>query len=98
VAQREFASLRQLLPSVLARVARDSGSARPLRPIWEEAVGGTIARNAWPVSLKDGVLTVGVSSEAWARALAQREAELVGRLSERLGGGVVCRLAFRLGP
>lgn len=98
VAKREFTSMKQLLPSVLARVAQDSGSARALLPIWEEAVGGQIARNARPMSLANGQLTLQVPSAVWARDLAQREAELVARLSERLGPGVVRRLAFRVGP
>lgn len=89
--------MKQLLPAVLGRVARESGSARGLLPIWEEAVGAQISKQARPISLERGLLLVEVPSAVWARDLAQREAELVARLSERLGGGVVTRLAFRLG-
>jgi len=97
VARREFTSLKQLLPAVLGRVARESGSARALLPIWEEAVGAHIAQNARPVSLQNGELLIAVPSAVWARDLAQRQAELVARLSEKLGDGTVKRLAFRLG-
>jgi len=98
VAQRDFASLKQLLPSVLARVARESGQARALLPIWEEAVGINIARNARPISLEAGLLALEVSNAAWARDLALREPELLSRLNERLGSGTISRLTFRIGP
>jgi len=97
VAKREFTALKQLLPSLLAKLAKESGSARALLPIWEEAVGPQIARLARPVTLENGQLLIGVPSAVWARDLQQREAELVTRLSEKLGSGVVTRLAFRLG-
>jgi len=97
VAKRDLTALRQLLPSVLAKLAQESGSARALLPLWEEAVGTRIATLARPISLERGLLLIGVPSMVWARDLEQREAELVARLAEKLGNGVVTRLTFRLG-
>jgi len=53
---------------------------------WPEAVGETIARNAWPARLgRDGTLYVNAGSSAWAFELQQLESEIVGRLREVLG-------------
>ncbi len=36
-----------------------------LKKSWKEIVGATNAMNTYPVSLKDGILTIAVSSPAW---------------------------------
>jgi hypothetical protein len=53
---------------------------------WPEAVGETVARNAWPARLaRDGTLHVNAGSSAWAFELQQLEHEIVERLREVLG-------------
>lgn len=88
--------VKQLLPKVLAQLARESGGASQLAPVWEEVAGPAIARAAAPVSLADGTLELRVSQKAWAAELASREAELLDRLSARLGPSAVRRLSFRV--
>jgi hypothetical protein len=62
---------------------------------WPEAVGETVARNAWPARLaRDGTLHVNASSSAWAFELQQLESEIAGRLREVLGEAAPSRLRF----
>ncbi|MHB8875512.1 MAG: DciA family protein [Myxococcaceae bacterium] len=88
--------LQELLPSVLARVARDTGRARQLKPLWDDAVGPAIARCATPLSLDGKVLVVSVSSPRWLAELEGREPELCARLAKLLGKGAVTSLRFQL--
>jgi hypothetical protein len=63
--------------------------------VWPEAVGETVARNAWPARLsRDGVLHVNAGSSAWAFELQQLESDIAGRLREVLGEAAPARLRF----
>jgi hypothetical protein len=66
---------------------------------WPDAVGDSIARNAWPARIaRDGTLHVSTSSSAWAFELGLLEDELRGRLLARLGEETPARLRFAPGP
>jgi hypothetical protein len=66
---------------------------------WPDAVGDSIARNAWPARIaRDGTLHVSTSSSAWAFELGLLEEELRGRLHDRLGQKTPGRLRFAPGP
>jgi hypothetical protein len=66
-----------------------------LAEAWPAAVGGQIARNAWPARVsRDGTLHVHTSSSAWAFELAQLE----GEVRRRLGNLAPKRLRFAPGP
>jgi hypothetical protein len=70
-----------------------SGEMADLVGAWPEAVGETVARNAWPARLaQDGTLHVNAGSSAWAFELQQLESEIVGRLREVLGEAAPGRL------
>jgi hypothetical protein len=59
---------------------------------WPDAVGGAIARNAWPARIaRDGTVHVSTADSVWAFELAQRSPEI----AERLG---VTKLRFAPGP
>src|SRR5262249_12534436 len=89
VAKRELKPAKELLGRVLGNLAATSGGAWHLLALWTEAVGEAIARCAWPVRLDRGILVIHATSERWAGELTGREADLVQRLSEHLGKGVV---------
>ncbi len=89
VARRDFQSLKALLPDVLGKISRESGRARPLQPLWREAVGEAIARASTPVALEGGALVVSVTTPEWARELERQAGEIVSRLQQRLGKDVV---------
>jgi hypothetical protein len=65
---------------------------------WPEAVGETVARNAWPARLaRDGTLHVNAGSSAWAFELQQLESEIAEQLRELLGEAAPSRLRFAPG-
>jgi hypothetical protein len=82
--RRELARFDNLPPARLQRIAE----------VWSEAVGPTIAANAWPARLaRDGTLHVATSSSVWAFELGQ----LCGELAERLGDDAPPRFRFAAG-
>ena len=44
--------MKSLLPQVLGNLAKQSGKARHLSAVWEDAVGDQIAKNARPHRLR----------------------------------------------
>lgn len=83
----------------LARVGEGPSNAMPrIVEAWPEAVGRTIARNAWPARLaRDGTLHVATSSSSWAFELQQLEADVVRRLRNVVGAGSPRGLRFAVG-
>src|SRR5438067_3996258 len=78
--------------SELHRFGADSG-AGDVVVAWPSAVGGDIARHAWPARTQpDGTLVVHVRDAIWGFELTQRATEI----SERLPGRP--RLRFTPGP
>jgi predicted nucleic acid-binding Zn ribbon protein len=63
---------------------------------WEEVVGPGIAAHATPRSLTDGVLVVGVDQPGWATQLRYLTNDLLQRLKEVAGPGVVGRIDIRV--
>ena len=63
---------------------------------WEDAVGPTVAAHCRPVSLRNGVLTVSVEQPAWATQLRYLAADVIRRLEEVAGTGLVTRLEVRV--
>jgi predicted nucleic acid-binding Zn ribbon protein len=88
--------MKELLPGILGRIAKESGRATHLAALWDELVGDTIARNTWPTAIEGGTLVITVASARWAHELSARESELCARVQEKLGKSVVRQLVFRL--
>jgi predicted nucleic acid-binding Zn ribbon protein len=65
---------------------------------WAEVVGEQVAAHARPLSLKEGVLAVGVDQPGWATQLRYLEADLLARLATVVGEGVVSRIEVRVRP
>ena len=67
--------------------------------VWTEAVGETVARNAWPLREgRDGTLHVATSSSTWAFELDRLAPEITARLGSLLGAEAPARFRFRPGP
>lgn len=65
---------------------------------WMEAVGRTIARNAWPARIaRDGTLYVATSSSSWAFELQQLETDIVRRLRATVASAAPERIRFAVG-
>lgn len=81
------------MPSLTVRLARD-GNVPGLIPAWERGVGEQIAKNARPTRLAGQTLWIHARTTQWERELRAREKEVLERLSQVLGAGVIRQLAF----
>ena len=61
---------------------------------WREAVGEPIARRTETLGVRGGVLWVAVDGSAWMQELSARRQEIVARLAERVGAGVIRDVRF----
>ena len=62
--------------------------------VWEDAVGGPIARNAQPDRIERGVLIVRVSSSSWAQEMTYMKDRIISRLNEKLPRKMVNDMRF----
>ncbi len=96
-ARRNPRPISASLPAVLGRAAPKTMLAA-VQTAWPAAAGDAIAREADPVSERDGVVTVACSSASWAEQLDLLQNELLQRLGEALGDDQQPRsLRFRVG-
>ncbi|MGO9661582.1 MAG: DUF721 domain-containing protein [Acidimicrobiales bacterium] len=63
---------------------------------WAGLVGNTVAAHSWPVSLKNGALTLGTDHHAWASELRLLSGDLLARLRD--DGLDVRSLAVQVSP
>jgi len=63
---------------------------------WEEAVGASIAAHARPVSVRGTTLVVGVDGPAYATQLRMLTPQLIGRLADLAGPGVIDSIDVRV--
>ncbi|KUH94463.1 DUF721 family protein [Mycobacterium sp. IS-3022] len=64
---------------------------------WAGVVGEGIAAHATPTSLNDGVLTISAESTAWATQLRMVQAQVLAKIADAVGDGVVRSLKI-VGP
>ncbi len=70
-----------------------------LRKRWPEIAGPPVSRNAIPLSLRNGTLTVVARNHAWAQELQMSKTTLLSRIRETLGERIpVSDLRFAVGP
>lgn len=65
---------------------------------WEELVGPSVASNVRPVSLRETTLVVATESPAWATQVSFIGADLVARINDVLGSGVLTAVEARVRP
>lgn len=85
----------------LERVLRSLGGPRvdvvqQVFSRWPELVGEDLASVTEPESLHEGCLVVSVGDPAWASSIGFRRPELLDRLAEVLGPGVVGTIEVRV--
>ena len=81
----------------LGRFGR-GGAIAEIVEVWPQAVGESIARNAWPARIaRDGTLHVATSSSTWAFELGLLESDIRGRLAAALGKSAPESLRFAPG-
>jgi hypothetical protein len=77
--------LGQLIKDILRRHDLDRRAAQQAAVgLWAETVGQHIARNAWPLGVREGVLLVGAANHAWAQTLHLMRAQILDALNARL--------------
>ncbi len=64
--------------------------------LWEQVVGGVVAKKSWPEKVGDGVLTIGVISHAWAEELHLHKAEILARYRQLLGRDALKDIHFHV--
>jgi predicted nucleic acid-binding Zn ribbon protein len=87
----------------LPRFARRLGGTTPavLSAVftrWEEIVGAPVAAHAWPVSVRQGVLVIGVEHPGWATELRFMTADIAARVAAVSGIEAVERVEIKVGP
>lgn len=92
----------QPLGRLLGRIAKERGWGDRLAggqvfADWPRLVGPEVAQHTKPVSLKDGVLVVQAESTAWATQLRLLQRQLVQRIGDGVGQGLVRRIKVQ-GP
>lgn len=91
--------LHDVLDQVLAGLGAPSVEAVvAITSRWAELVGTEVAPYARPVSVENERLVVVVDNPAWASHFRWSEPELVRRIAELVGEGVVRRVVTRVGP
>jgi len=82
---------RLLGPAVEALAARLAPvtALAEIQRVWEQAAGPAMAREARPLSERDGTLTVLCSSAVWMQEISLMGPELVSQLNRELGSDVV---------
>ena len=69
-----------------------------LRKRWADIAGPLVSRNATPLSLRNGVLTVVVRNHAWAQELQMSKTTMLERIRETAGERIpVSDLRFTVG-
>lgn len=85
MATGDFKSAKALLPALLAKLSRQSGTGRGLSLLWEDAAGAQFARGAAPVRIDGDALVLRARDGAWAKRVREHEAMIGQRLSELTG-------------
>lgn len=73
------------------------GEFREIWVYWPEAVGAEIAKNAKPLSFRDGCLIVSVANSSWIQHLQYLKEDIRERLNQAHGTAIVQDIRFRIG-
>jgi len=84
---------------LLGRVVRELGLQKRIEEYkvieeWERIVGSAIAERAEPVMVERGRLVVKVKSSPWLLEMKMRETDILEKIEERLGEGVIREIRF----
>ena len=93
--RRRLGTLGEALRAVLARQQLE-GKAREHAAMgrWAEVVGADSARHSRPERVSNGVMSVAADSPVWAQTLQMMKPQILARLAELVGPGVVRDLRF----
>lgn len=86
MAQSEFRPTKTLLPALLAKLAKQSGRAAGLDPVWREAAGAVIAKVCRPLRVEGETLLVSAPDASWRGRIEEHAAQMGQRLSDLTSG------------
>jgi hypothetical protein len=90
-----MASLGSAVRQVVSSGALEQGlAARQAITLWPEIAGEKLANVCSADSLRDGILFVKTKSSSWANELTFYKPELLRKISERIGSGLVNDIHF----
>lgn len=86
MAQSEFRPAKKLLPALLSKLAKQTGRATALGPIWAEAAGDVFAKTCTPLRVEGETLVVAAPDKSWRARVEEHALEIGRRLSEVTSG------------
>ena len=87
--------LGELLGRADGPPASETTPDRELAAVWERVVGAEVAKNARPLHLRRGRLSVATSSAAWAQTLQLMSGRVISGVNEALEAEVVKDVRFQ---
>jgi hypothetical protein len=95
---RGEAPLSRLLEGVLANLnLRSHFREHQVILAWPEIAGQVVSSHTRAEAVRDGVLIISADSSPWAQELHMRRQELLGRVAQRIGPGLIRDIHFRAG-
>jgi len=87
------------MESVLENVLRKMGLRRRIEEYkvieeWENIVGKVISEKVMPLGVERGRMVVQVQSSPWLMEMRMRKEEILKRIEERVGEGVIREIRF----
>jgi len=91
-----------VVSDLLAALLRGTPAEKRLKEgniwlVWDEAVGSTIAAHAQPAAFRDGTLTLTVDSAPWMQQLTFLKRDLIAKVNDELGEGLVKDVYMKAG-
>ncbi len=95
--KRGLTPVDRIIGTVLGNLDMPEDTAQRGRAmiVWEE-ISGNAADHTRPVSFRGKTLVVEVSHPSWMNELSLRKSELLGKLEEKVGKGVVGDIRFTM--
>jgi len=95
---RDLSPMGRLLEGVLANMDLRSRLREHLAVMaWPQIAGEVIGSHTRAETVRDGVLIVATDTSAWAQELHMRRHDLLARVAEEVGAGLIREIHFRSG-
>jgi predicted nucleic acid-binding Zn ribbon protein len=96
--KKEAVAIRDVVSDIIRKLETGRGSqAGILSASWAEAIGEKNVKHAKPVDVKDGILIVHVDSSVWIHKLSMDKQDIIMKMKNRVGEGIVKDIKFRIG-
>ncbi len=88
-------TLKTAIESFLRNTGLEKGVAQNTALlIWSDIVGGVIAQNTSPESVKHGILVIRVTTPAWRQELQFQKKDIIEKLNRKLGKHTIKDIRF----